>query len=655
MMDQQTGRGAFPDSFSARATALVLLVVIAYLPAFGGGWLWDDDILITANPLVTDADGLSGIWLHNTSPDYFPATLTTYWVEYRLWGDWAPGYRAVNILLHAVNTVLVWRILLRLGVPGAWLAAAVWGIHPVTVASVAWIAERKNTLSMLFGCLSVLAWLRFEETGERRSYGWSLVSFVVALLAKTSLVTLPLILPLLTWWRRGRLTPADLVRTVPFLLASFILGFVTLWYQMAQATGPSAGALATILASLPRGGALAGRAVAFYLWKDLWPTKLAMVYGVWPLETVRPSAYLPTLAVVAVLAGLWWSRKSRWARAGFVAAAVYVLALLPILGFLPVTYMKSYASAADHWQYAALVVPVAIVVALWNTMGERWLSEGARRGAEAAVMVLLGILSFRHAATHRSPRALWSHNLTVADVWAARVGMARAFSEEGNAAAAIAEGRRAVELYPAATPAWIGLGAIYTDEKRYAEAVHAYQIAIDQGGADKLFGLAGLAAALGGDIARAETFFARGAAKLPRDAKIRIDWGMALSQLGRHREALARYRDALAIDPGKTEAMNALAFLLACHPGETSDASAADDATEAVELARKACAATDDVDPAFLDTLATALAAGGDYPAAAAAADRAVALAEQGGDDQLAAEIRLHRELFQAGKPFRPE
>jgi hypothetical protein len=111
----------------------------------------------------------------------------------------------------------------------------------------------------------------------------------------------------------------------------------------------------------------------------------------------------------------------------------------------------------------------------------------------------------------------------------------------------------------------------------------------------------------------------------------------------------------LAIDPGKTEAMNALAFLLACHPGETSDASAADDATEAVELARKACAATDDVDPAFLDTLATALAAGGDYPAAAAAADRAVALAEQGGDDQLAAEIRLHRELFQAGKPFRPE
>jgi Flp pilus assembly protein TadD len=655
MRDRQTDRGGILDSVAARAAGLVVLVLVAYLPAFGGGWLWDDDILITANPLVTEARGLWGIWFNNTSPDYFPATLTSYWVEYRLWGDWAPGYRAVNILVHAVNTILVWRILARLGVPGAWLAAAVWGIHPVTVASVAWVAERKNTLSMLFGCLSLLGWLSFEETGQRRFYGWSLASFVVALLAKTSLVTLPLILPVLTWWQRGRVTRVDLLRIIPFLLASLVLGLVTLWYQMGHGSGPSSGPLAAILASLPRGGVLAGRAVAFYLWKDFWPTKLAMVYGVWPLETSRLAAYLPTIALGASLVGLWGLRRSRWARAGFVAAAVYVLALLPILGFLPVTYMKSFALLADHWQYAALVAPVTIVVALWSTVGERWLSEGARRGGAVAVLVLLGVLSFRHAVIHRSPRALWSHNLTVADVWAARDGMAQVLHDEGENAAALVEARRAVELFPAATPAWIGLGVIYTAVERYAEAVRAYQIAIDQGGADHLFGLAGVAAALGGDVARAETFFATGAARRPRDAKIRVDWGLALSQLGRHREALARYRDALAIDPANVEAINALAFLLACHPGETSDASAGDDVAEAVDFARKACAATDNGDPALLDTLATALAAGGDYSAATAAADRAIVLAEQGGADQLAAEIRSHRDLFRAGKPFRPE
>ena len=132
-----------------QACLLFVLVLLAYLPGFSGGWLWDDDQLITLNPLVTEPSGLWQTWFNNTSLDYFPVTTTTFWLEYRLWGEWAPGYHAVNILLHAVNTLLVWRILGRLGVPGAWLAALLWGIHPVTVASVVWVAERKNTLSML--------------------------------------------------------------------------------------------------------------------------------------------------------------------------------------------------------------------------------------------------------------------------------------------------------------------------------------------------------------------------------------------------------------------------------------------------------------------------------------------------------------------------
>ena len=120
---------------------------------------------------------------------------------------------------------------------------------------------------------------------------------------------LPLILPVLSWWRRGRVTRVDLVRTVPFLMVSLVLGLVTLWYQMGHSSSASSGPLAAVLASLPRGGVLAGRAVGFYLCKDFWPTQLAMVYGVWPLETARPMAYLPTLVVAAAVAGLWWQRK----------------------------------------------------------------------------------------------------------------------------------------------------------------------------------------------------------------------------------------------------------------------------------------------------------------------------------------------------------
>jgi tetratricopeptide (TPR) repeat protein len=632
----------------------VVLVLVAYLPAFGGGWLWDDDILITANPLVTEARGLWGIWFNNTSPDYFPVTLTACWIEYRLWADWAPGYHAVNIAWHAANTVLVWRILVRLGVPGAWLAAAVWGVHPVTVTSVAWVAERKNTLSMFFGCLSVLGWMSYEDSGERRFYGWSLLSFVVALLAKTSLVTLPLILPVLSWWRRGRVTRIDLLRTIPFLLASLVLGLVTLWYQMTQTRSPGPGAAVALMASLPRGGVLAGRAVGFYLWKDLWPTGLTMVYGLWPLETSRPLAYLPTLGVVAVVAGLWWWREMPWARAGLFATSVFLLALLPILGFLPAAYLKAHACVADHWQYVALVAPVALAVAA----GHRLLGgQRERLVAAGIVLAILGVLTFRQAAIHRTPKSMWTHNLAITDVWEAHLGMSLVLAQEGRKGEAIDEARLAVAGAPQAIITNSNLTGLLMEEQRYPEALQAYRAVLAIGGNSdvRVYRGAGLASALMGDLAAAERYFAAGAAIAPDSFEILLDWGQALDGLRRPRDAVARYREALSLQEDHPEALNALAYLLARHPGHTGSGDAAADASEAVDLARRACAAADDGDPSFLDTLATALAAQGDYAAALEVADRAVTLAEEAGDAALAAEIRGHRELFRSGRPLLPE
>ena len=334
---------------------------------------------------------------------------------------------------------------------------------------------------------------------------------------------------------------------------------------------------------------------------------------------------------------------------------MFLLALLPILGFLPATYMKAHGSVADHWQYVALVAPVALLVAAAVKEGDRRLPAGAGRLLVAAAVTLLAALTFRHAAIHRTSKALWTQNLAVADVWDAHVGLGRALAGEGKTAAAIVEAKRAIELYPAATPAWIDLGMSFTEVKRYDEAIAAYQVAFDQGGGDDLLQAAGLAAALGGDLPRAEAFFARGAAKRPRDVGVRLDGALALEKLGRHREAAARYREALAIDQTDPDALNALAYLLACHPGGTGSGDATADAAEAVDLARRACKAADDQDPSFLDTLATALAAQGDYPAALEVADRAVTLAEEVGDAALAAEIRGHRELFRSGRPFLPE
>ncbi len=641
----------FPSRHPAAvaAAALMALVVFTYLPAFTAGWLWDDDTLITANPLVLRPGGLWRIWFWNTTPDYWPATLTSFWLEYRLWGDWSPGYHAVNILLHAANTVLVWRLLERLGVPGAWVAAAVWGVHPVAVGSVAWVAERKNTLSMLFGCLSVLGWIDFEERGENRSYLASLAWFVLALLAKTSLVTLPLMLPVVSWWRQGKVTRSDLVRTIPFLFAALFLGLVTIWYQLGNSRSPGPGFVPTVLSLLPRGGVLAGRAVGFYLWKDFWPTGLAMVYPHWSLDPSRPVEYLPTLLLLAALGGLWWLRSREWARAAFFAVVMFVLALLPLLGFLPAVYMKAHSYVADHWQYMALVAPVALAVAA----GATWLhGEPIRKGAAVAVLSVLGFLSFHHAIVHRSQKALWTHNLSITDSWDAHVGLSRALAAEGRTAEAMAEARLAIASFPGATVAWSDLGKLLEGEARYAEAVQAYRMAISQNGGTDLYSQAGIAAAKGGDMVAAVELFAAGAEQLPDDAGIRIDWGRALQQLGRRGEAIERYREALMIADDHPAALNGLAFCLASMPRGAGQKIAAEDAVEALDLAQRACSLTDDTDPSYIDTLATAQAATGDFVAAVATAERAVSLAKESDDESLLDELRSHLDLFRAGQPF---
>jgi len=197
------------------AAVLALITVLVYVPAMSGGFIWDDDRLLTDNPAVKTIDGLYSIWFGNWAEDYIPLTLSSFWLEWHLWGLHAGGYHIVNVLLHAANAVLLWRVLKCLGVPGSWLAALLFAAHPVCAASVTWIAERKNTLSMCFYLLSLGWFLRFDDLihspvqngASRRFLGFALAAFFLALLAKSSVAVLPVVLLLFVWWRRGRRSP----------------------------------------------------------------------------------------------------------------------------------------------------------------------------------------------------------------------------------------------------------------------------------------------------------------------------------------------------------------------------------------------------------------------------------------------------------------
>ncbi len=152
---------------------LLVATLIAYQPMWHAGLIWDDDLLLTANPLVKSPQGWYQFWFTTKTPDYFPVMSSFFWVEWRLWGMNAVGYHVVNVLLHAVNAVLLWRLLARLNIPGAGLAAAIFALHPVNAASVAWIAELKNTLSFFFFALSLLWYLKFDDSLRWRWYALS--------------------------------------------------------------------------------------------------------------------------------------------------------------------------------------------------------------------------------------------------------------------------------------------------------------------------------------------------------------------------------------------------------------------------------------------------------------------------------------------------
>src|SRR5580692_1355925 len=143
----------------ALAAVLALVTFAAYWPALHGGFIWSDESFLTRNPMMQAPDGLYRFWFTTEPADYWPVTATSFWVEWRLWGANPLSYHATNLVLHVGESLLLWAVLRRLKMPGAFVAAFLFAVHPVNVQSVAWIVERKNLLAMLFYLLSILAFL----------------------------------------------------------------------------------------------------------------------------------------------------------------------------------------------------------------------------------------------------------------------------------------------------------------------------------------------------------------------------------------------------------------------------------------------------------------------------------------------------------------
>src|SRR5881409_3655228 len=144
---------------------LVGIVLLAYSQTRYAGFVWDDESHLTQNPCIVGPLGLKEIWTSMRAV-YYPLVLTTFWVLHKFVGLNPLPYHLLNVVMHAGSAVLLWRVLRQLGVPGAWLGAVLWALHPVMVQSVAWVTELKNTQSCLFYLLSIYCFLNWEKQSQ---------------------------------------------------------------------------------------------------------------------------------------------------------------------------------------------------------------------------------------------------------------------------------------------------------------------------------------------------------------------------------------------------------------------------------------------------------------------------------------------------------
>ncbi|MBC8108999.1 MAG: tetratricopeptide repeat protein [Anaerolineae bacterium] len=520
--------------------ALFVMTLTVFSPSLWNGFIWDDNDHLDRNIHLYDSLDVLSIWtVIGATPQFYPVVFSSFCLEYRIWGLRAMGYHLDNMLIQAASAVLLWRLLRRLGMGGAWVAAAVFAIHPVQVETVAWISERKNLLCGLFSILSAHAYIRFampelhdnatargQRTGNVAPYLASFAVFCLAMFAKTVACTLPATFLLLIWWKRGRIRIRDIGRVVPFFVVGIGLGLITAILEREQ-IGAIGGDFN--FGWLDRFG-IAGHAVWFYAYKLLWPAQLMFFYPRWNVDaTSAPWRLLFPASAIALVLSVYMLR-SRIGRGPIVALLYFGGTLLPALSFVNV-YPMRFSFVADHFQYLASLGIIALGVAtVGNVLKRLNVPEVTRGGAAGLILLSLGISAVGQQRMYRDAQTLWS---------------------------------RTLELNPSAWLAANNLAVIHFNSRRYDQALvfaeQANRLKPDEPMVQTNLGL--VYSALGRKLVALDCY-RRAATAQPYFLAAQRRYGGLLRELGEDREAERVLRRAVALTPMDPRAYNELTTLL---------------------------------------------------------------------------------------------
>jgi tetratricopeptide (TPR) repeat protein len=571
------------------AFAIIAATILAYSSVERCGYIWDDDDYVSENLTIRDVDGLVRIWLDTKSnPQYYPLVHSSFWIEYQLWGLDPLGYHVVNVAIHTINALLLWIILRRLAVPGAWFAALIFAIHPVHVESVAWITERKNVLSGLFYLSATYCFLRFanlssstsrasnsesltdESSGAtgslqeavdgeskasinhnpaRGSIGFyiaALLLFICALLSKTVTATFPAAMLVIAFWKRDKLPWRDLPWLSPFFAIGIGFGLLTVQLEKSQV---GASGFEWDFSMLDR-ILIAGRVVWFYFGKLVWPHPLIFTYHRWTIDDQAIWQYAFPAAALAVILLLWFLRH-RIGKGPVVAVLLFVGTLFPALGFFDV-YPMRFSFVADHFQYLASVAMIALLVATFATLANRatWLRYAAY-GASVAIVGLFMFLTWRQVLVYENLEVLWRDTLAKNPTsWMAHNNLGSLLARRGDYREAETHLRQALEYKPDYYDAHANMGKVLDGLGRLPEAEKAYLRAVElrQDFPTAFNGLA-VVYAKQGKMDEAKQYLARALLLDPGYAEAHTNLGKVLQSENQIDAAIREYEEAVRINP----------------------------------------------------------------------------------------------------------
>ncbi len=656
------------------AAIIAAVTGAVYFPSLGGDFNLDDNIYLTSNRLIAAPDGLFRFWFTREAIDYYPVSNTTLWLEWRLWGASPAPYRITNIVLHVASALLVWMILAKLAIPGAFLAALLFTVHPVNVEAVAWIAQRKDVLALFFCLLSLLLYLlsehrrtnlkRRDKTAQRRGQahfaprtaqnepdpvgfvprvletlpnseprkcraqlGWyflSLLAFLLAMLSKGSIAVLPLVLLLIAWWQQATVTTRDILRTAPFFCIAIVLTIVHIWSQ----TRGSGEILRH--ATLAQRIAGAGAVPWFYLGKAILPLHLLFVYPQWSIEIANWRWWLPAIAAIGSAALLWNARTNSTGRALLFAWAFFCIALAPVFGFTDVGFMR-YSLVADHYQHLAVIAVAGLFAAGWScwSSGSHVRRRTFTLGA-AIVVATLAYLCFQQNVLYGNLVELYETSLASnPNCWMIHNNLGSVLKKQGKTAEAMAHYQAALRLSQDYADAHYNMGTLLKERGDADQAIEQFKRAIQLNPmyASAHYNMANLLVSAG-RLPEAIEQYVEALKTDPEAPDIHNNLGAAYETQGRLPEALEQYQEALKCNPNFADAQRSLGGAL-LKSGQLQ---------EAIEHLKRAVELDPDDAKSFF-TLGVAYSQAGQPKKAEEFVTAAAKLARQQGNVQMAQQI----------------